>query len=118
MAVLYAVLLVGGCRAMLYSICTKCPHILDGTCRHVLPGSVALVLLKPRKATPYTFWEYFILAAVIAFVVVFPQYWLWKQKVFLIVFWVLAAISAIQILTRVCRTCNNELCPFNRGFIK
>jgi len=44
--------------------------------------------------------------------IIFPQFWLWENKIFLIIFWLLVFIALVEIRLFDCRNCNNEKCPY------
>jgi hypothetical protein len=54
-----------------------------------------------------------ILGAAVSFAVliIYPQFWLWENKIFLIIFWLFLFIALLELRLFVCRNCINEKCP-------
>jgi hypothetical protein len=94
---------------VLSSYCAKCLCREDG-CSHVIPGKLTR-LLPARKPGPYSFWDYLATAISLAVLVGFPQFWLWRSKAVLVLFWILVTIGLVEILFCVCRSCRNANCP-------
>lgn len=96
----------------LYNYCTKCPHVQDGTCRHVVFGWVVVKLFKIRSPSKYTLKEIILALAPIAALLIFPQYWLFQNIGLFTVFWVLMLIAVVIVRTGVCISCRNSNCKF------
>ena len=94
---------------ILYSFCAKCICRLD-SCRHIFPGRLSQ-LLPPRQQGHYTFWDIFWTSVALLALLLFPQYWLWKNITFFIIFWISCFIALTEILLFVCRGCKNKRCP-------
>ncbi len=109
MGLLYAGIMLIAPMILIYSFCSKCACRLDG-CGHVLPGKLTQIL-PGREQGPYTFWDLFWTIVPIAALFVFPQFWLWKNKILFIIFWSLCLMGLVEILLFVCRSCMNEKCP-------
>jgi hypothetical protein len=108
LALLYLVI-IGLCSCgILYAYCAKCVVRLNN-CSHVVPGSLTRYF-PMRKQDPYTFLDYAGTILSLLVLILFPQYWLLKDLVALLLFWGLAIIATAQILFFVCRQCENEQC--------
>jgi len=116
LTVLYLVVIGLSFTGVLYAYCSKC-IVRSENCSHVLPGKLTR-LLPDRKQGPYTFKDIGGTAAGLAAIVLFPQYWLIQNKPAFIIFWFLVVVAVAEILTRVCRQCQNTrclMCPNKRG---
>lgn len=95
---------------VLYGYCAKCP--CKGNCGHVFPGMLAQMF--NRVPAPYSPLEFGIVGIFVLLFIGFPQLWLWHYPKLFVGFWGLSIIGGAQILTFVCRACNNTQCPMNR----
>lgn len=109
MGLLYVAIILISPLIVIYSFCSKCICRLD-SCGHILPGKFTK-LLPPRKQSNYTVWDILGVVVPLTALLVFPQFWLWKTKIFLIIFWLLFLIALAEIMLFVCRECKNEICP-------
>ena len=109
MGLWYIAIILLSSPIILYSFCAKCMCRLD-SCRHVFPGRLSQ-LFPPRKQGRYTFWDIFWTLVALLALLLFPQYLLWKNKAFLIIFWISCLIALAEILFFVCKGCKNERCP-------
>ena len=98
---------------VVYSFCSKCICRWD-SCGHIFPGKLSK-LLPSRKQNNYTMLDILGAAISLTVLIIFPQFWLWENKIFLIIFWLLLFIALAEIRLFVCRNCNNEKCL---GYIK
>jgi hypothetical protein len=96
--------------AIIYGFCAKCP--CKGNCGHVFPGKLARLFTRP--AGPYTSVDFGIVGITGLLVAGFPQVWLWQYPKLFIGFWGLGILALMQVLTFVCRACDNVYCPMNR----
>lgn len=99
--------------AVLYAYCAKC-NVRDHSCSHVFPGKAAS-RLPSRKQGPYSLADLFSTGGALAFIVIFPQYWLWQNKAVFVFFWGLIIIAVAQIRWRVCPDCRNLNCVMGRN---
>lgn len=97
-----------GALAISYSFCAKC-SCRHTNCSHVLPGHLTSVL-PSRQQGPYHLWEYLVIALVVGFIGLFPQYFLWQHKLYLALFWGLIVAALIEIHLFVCSSCGNDKC--------
>ena len=109
-ALLYVIGILLSSHVVVYSFCTKCPCRNTG-CGHVIPGKLTRFFPR-REEGPYTFWDRTGVVVPIVFMIVFPQYWLLSQPVYLYLFVALCLIAAADIQFFVCKECNNTFCPF------
>ena len=113
MGLLYIAIIFISPVIVVYSFCSKCICRLD-SCGHIFPGKLSK-LLPSRKQNNYTMLDILGAAVSLTVLIIFPQVWLWENKNFLIIFWLLLFIALAEIMLFVCRNCNNEKCP---GYIK
>jgi hypothetical protein len=107
LALAYVLFIPPAFLIILYSYCAKC--VTRDKCAHIFPGR--LVRLFPnRKQDAYTFSDYTGVIIPLLAILVFPQYWLWKYKWLLIVFWFLLLIAVLEINRFVCTRCLNSAC--------
>ena len=104
----YAVLSIFATATILYAYCAKCT-IRSSACRHVFPGKWT-IYLPERTQAPYTLGDYFWTGLSLAAIAGFPQFWLWRNKVYFILFWLLFLFAVLEIFLAVCRGCGNEGC--------
>ncbi len=109
MGLLYVVICVVASVIVVYAFCAKCPCRLHD-CAHVLPGKLT-TLLPPRQAGPYTALDIVGMSVPLLLIFLFPQFWLWKNTIFLVIFWVLCIVASIEIVCYVCKGCQNKYCP-------
>jgi hypothetical protein len=109
MGLLYVAISAVSSCTVVYAFCAKCPCRLHD-CAHVLPVKLT-TLLPPRKEGPYTALDLIGMSVPLLLIFLFPQFWLWKNPIFLIIFWVLCVVVSIEIVCYVCKGCQNEYCP-------
>lgn len=109
-AALYVVGIFLSSLVLIYSFCMKCP-CRDSGCGHVIPGRITRVF-PPREQGPYTFRDKTGVVVPIVFFIVFPQYWLLTQPLYMYIFVALCLIAAADVQFVVCRECTNCCCPF------
>ena len=112
-AALYAMLLGAATLIVCGAYCAKCPCRKEG-CGHLLPGLIAQ-MMPTRRQDPYHALDLILTGLALAAMVLFPQPWLLRKPVLLLLFWVLAAAAATEIVLRVCPRCRNPHCPMTRG---
>ncbi|MCJ7771947.1 MAG: hypothetical protein MUP22_02315, partial [Desulfobacterales bacterium] len=76
----------------------------------VLPGKLT-ALFPSRESEKYSALDILATIIALALIIFFPQYWLWKHKLLLFVFWLILVIATLEILLFVCKECKNENCP-------
>jgi hypothetical protein len=108
LSLVYFILIPVSFFIVIYSYCTKCPHVGDDSCRHVIFGKVAK--LFKQKTGKYTIFELIGTLLPIFCIVAFPQFFLIRTPILMIIFWLLAIIAAIEIMLFVCKGCYNKNC--------
>jgi hypothetical protein len=106
---IYILIILISQPVILYAFCSKCPCRED-SCRHVFPGKLTKIF-PGREENAYTGWDLFWTSLALAVLFLFPQYWLWKNKILLILFWIPSVVAVLEILNFVCRGCKNFHCP-------
>lgn len=108
-ALCYLLILSGGGLIILRRFCAQCPS-RGADCRHVIPGLLAARL--PRRAPgPYRRSDLILTGLALFAMTGFPQPWLWALPALFVLFWLLVAVAAVEILWKVCPTCTNGACP-------
>ena len=97
---------------ILTAYCAKCPCREHG-CGHVLVGPLTRFLPKRREGA-YRWYDYFGVGICFAFIIIFPQPWLWTSLPWLCVFWALLGLAIIEIIFKVCPRCANPYCPMSK----
>ena len=113
MGMLYLVILCVSPLIILYAFCAKC-LCREHACSHVFPGRLTR-FLPERTQTDYTFSDIFWTAIPLMALFIFPQFWMWQNKLLFILFWVLFLAGLLEILLLVCRGCGNTKCPLCPG---
>lgn len=108
LCLVYFILIPLSFLIVIYSYCTKCPHVGDNSCRHVIFGKIAK--LFKQKTGKYTKFELIETLFPLMIIVMFPQYFLFKTPILMIIFWLLAVIAAVEVFLFVCRGCYNKNC--------
>lgn len=118
---LYGILLYSGIAAgiylagsaavyliFVYAFCSKCPVRND--CNHVVMGW--LTHLMPSRVTgPYSRSDLLGTVLFFGFVALFPQYWLVRNPILMLVFWILFLGNLAITRSRCCKGCGNLCCP-------
>ena len=90
-----------------YAFCAKCPvrddctHVLQGMLTHCMPG---------RTTGPYSRSDLLGLLLFFGFVALFPQYWLMKNLVLMVLFWILFLGNLVITHFMCCKGCGNIYC--------
>lgn len=109
LALLYLVVVALALLTIVYCFCGKCLCRLDA-CVSIFPGKLTQ-LLPERKGTSYTVWDIGAIFVSLSAIALFPQYWLFKRVILLVLFWLLFLGAHAEIMLVVCRRCGNERCP-------
>lgn len=118
LGIFYLIYIIVSLILILYFYCRKCPHVINGTCRHVLFGWITARLFKAVEPSPYTSRETLFTLLPLALAILLPQYWLFQKTHLFIGFWALVLPAVIMVLTSVCKGCLNRncsLCPNRKG---
>jgi hypothetical protein len=111
---LYLLILIWFILSASLFYCTKCP--VREMCNHVILGMISRALFKEKVGERYTKFDLIFgvgLPSLFAFG--FPQYWLYSNIIFLILFWVLIGFSGLEISLFVCTVCENRDCTLCRN---
>ena len=109
-----AFVVVGLLLVVRYTVCPRCPHLLEnGDCLFVPPGFAAGFISRSRSG-PMGLGEKLILYGVFGGMALIPVYWLLGRP------WLLGAYGLAQVFValafrcNLCRKCENEACPLNK----
>ena len=108
----YVAILIAGFLIVTYSYCTKCPSRFK--CGHVIFGKIAQRIPNRKKAN-YSNLDYLGVILPLLFIMLIPQLWLWKTTWMFVSFWILMAVSVLEINRFVCLKCSNSKCMLCRN---
>jgi len=94
------------------TFCVKCPCRLD-SCAHVFPGIITKIFPE-KKPGAYSVKDMVTTGLALIVIFTYPQYWLWKDKILFMTFWLLTITALAEINFFVCRACANRHCPNSR----
>jgi len=94
---------------ILMTYCRKCPHSMNGTCHHGLPGRIAKKL-PYKKTGKYTIFELLIVLTAILITFVMPLITLYNHYIYLGVYLILWMSGVLLLRVRVCPNCYNRWC--------
>ena len=97
---------------IVYAFCAKCA--CRHGCAHIVFGKLAMALTK-RQEGPYAKAEVAVVVVLLLWLLGFPQIWLWRTPVWLVLFSLLNAIAVLEIRATVCPACENVHCPMRVG---
>lgn len=95
-----------------YLFCTKCPYCGKGC--YLPNGKLAGLMFRSKKPEKHTPLELLAGPVAVVFAVFVPQYWLFKNLVLLVFFWLVVLAVLINVVVRFCPRCLNFNCPANR----
>ena len=106
---IYGILTLISLALINFSFCTKC------SCRHkacgmIFPGKLSDVW-PSREQNSYSILDYIVVILSLCLITLYPQYWLWSDKLLLVLFWLVFAVAHVHIRLAICRRCENERCP-------
>ncbi len=110
--IFYALILVSATLVIIYAFCNKCV-IKNEYCFFYLPGKLTKIF-PDRKSVNYTTTDYLAIVIALFSQIVYPQWWLWQDKLLFAIFWILILTGATQIRMFICPVCGNTnctLCP-------
>ena len=107
--VVYAGVVLLSMYLLLMNYCRKCPHSMNGTCHHGLPGRIAKKL-PYKKTGKYTIIELFIVIVAILVMFVLPIIYLYSQTIIISIYIVLWLSGGLLLRLRVCPNCYNRWC--------
>ncbi len=108
-SIYYLVISGAGLLMILISYCSKCPVRLTD-CKHLIIGSLTLLLPK-RQTGPYSFFDFFITTIGCLGIILYPQFWLFKNMPLLFAFWFGSILFIIVVTLFQCKICGNSNCP-------
>ena len=112
-SIIYTLLFISGSFLMVYSYCAKCISC-DNKCAHPQFGYLRKYLPK-RKIEQYKVYDYLGVVLFIIIAVVLPQYWLWKNTLLFLCYWIISITMAVGIGTKLCSKCENKFCKMNKN---
>lgn len=95
--------------SVLMNYCRKCPHSMNNSCQHVLPGRIAK-RLPYKKTGKYTVIELTLVILSILTTFIFPIIYIYGQWLRLAIYLALWLIGALLLRIRVCPNCYNRWC--------
>lgn len=99
---------------MRYTVCARCPHLLQAGDCLFLPAPLAKMLVVPREGSLSAAEHVIALAAVLGTILI-PVYWLVAEPWLLGVFLLLTLGYAVGLKGHVCKKCQVAICPCNRN---
>ena len=91
-----------------YAFCAKCPVRND--CNHVLMG-MATHLMPARTTGAYSRCDLLGTVLFFGFIALFPRYWLIRNPLLMLVFWILFFGNLVITHYWCCKGCGNTCCP-------
>ncbi len=104
--IVYISVVVFGSISISLTYCTKCT--IRSNCKHFFPGLISQLVKYKDKA--YTKTDFIVTIFSVVLMVALPQYWLFENIKFFIVFWILLTIVSVEVIFFVCKTCGNTKC--------
>ncbi len=107
-ALLYLLIVNFSFFIIVYSYCTKC-KCHKNNCMHIIPGLITKILPK-RKTGKYLLRDYAGVFIPFVLIISIPQYWLIKNMLLFILYWLLFIIAIVEINRIICKKCENYYC--------
>jgi len=95
--------------SVLMNYCRKCPHSMNNSCQHVLPGRIAKKL-PYKKTGKYTIVELAIVLVVILVTFIFPIIYIYSNYLQLGIYLGLWIYGTLLLRVKVCPNCYNRWC--------
>lgn len=115
LAIGYLIFVLGGfILLMRYTVCARCPHLLEANDCVFLSASLAKEVVSKDTTGPLKWWERSILCVVPAGTVFGPIYWLMSSPLLLAGFVVAAVGCVLGLYMYLCKKCRTTVCPMNR----
>lgn len=111
-ALIYAAVIVLALPLLIHLFCGKCV-CRETNCLMVYPAKLYR-RLPGRRDGDYTGPDLAAIVGILVLLVAVPQYWLWQTKALFIAFWILIFGAHAEVMTIVCRACENCRCPVYR----
>ena len=94
--------------------CPRCPHLHEyGDCLQAPPG-LSKWLIKTRKTSPFSASEKLLFYMIFILIPAYPIYWLFSNKVLLILFVLMAGLWYSGQFLYFCKRCRVYDCPLNQ----
>ncbi|PKM69013.1 MAG: hypothetical protein CVU95_00020 [Firmicutes bacterium HGW-Firmicutes-2] len=106
---LYSLIIFLGGYMVLMRYCRKCPHSMNDSCHHKIPGLLAKKL-PYKKTGKYTFYEYISTIGSIVIVFALPFVSMVDRYYLLVSYLILWVIAILMVKTKVCKFCYNRWC--------
>lgn len=106
---LYFILVLIGIYTVLMNYCRKCPHSMNGSCKHVLPGKLAKKL-PYKKTGKYTAFELSTVIGMLVTIFILPLLFTYKNLPAATIYCMIWVVGVIMIRKGVCITCYNRWC--------
>ena len=106
---------IGVLVMMRYTICPRCPHLLEGNDCLNMPASLVKKLIAKNRTGPLNIYEKTLHRTVNYGMLLIPVYWLIPYLYLLIPFLVFYFIGQATFFFHFCRHCENEVCIQNRN---
>ncbi len=105
--------LVGFILLVRYTVCSRCPHLLEaGDCLFLGPELMRR-LFSPNHTGPLHAWQYAIFFGTFGVTMLVPLWFLPRAPVPIVVCIVLMAAMMVMLRWRVCTKCHTTVCPLN-----
>jgi len=110
----YVAFLVLTVPVMLNLHCCRCPYPYEYETCIAMPDGLMRRLVR-RKDGALGGWRLALFITLLAIALLFPQYWLWRNRSLFIAYWVLCAPTCVYFPFCLCRRCRYSNCPFHPG---
>ncbi|MBN1273448.1 MAG: hypothetical protein JXB26_14365 [Candidatus Aminicenantes bacterium] len=97
---------------LLYCLCSHCPYPYQFSTCLFLPYGIVKKICRFRSESMNILEKIVFMVAILG-LVVFPQYWLFKNYTILIIFWIFCLPTLGGLLFYFCKRCRHSCCPFN-----
>lgn len=115
-ALAYAVFVAYGVLGIVqrHLVCPRCPHLHQyADCLQLHPKLTKMLVKKPTSR-PMNRIEKGLFLIIMLGLFIFPQYWLVKMPMYLVIFWVFGGAWYLSQWFYFCKRCRVKTCPFNR----
>ncbi|MDC0336121.1 hypothetical protein OAN24_04435 [Pseudodesulfovibrio sp.] len=110
----YVVFTIGGFTLLMrYTVCARCPHLLDAKDCLFVPASLAINLISKQHTGPLSGWEKFIVFSAPLGTIFIPVYWLLPSPVLLACFLLFSGACVFGLRLHFCKECQTIVCPMN-----
>ena len=106
---------IGVLAMMRYTICPRCPHLLEGNDCLNMPVPVVKKLIAKNRTGPLNTYEKMLHRTVKYGILLIPVYWLLPHLHLFIPFAAFYFIGQATFTFHFCRHCENEVCIQNRN---